>query len=318
MRTLALFLITLGLCLSVAAAATPPFELSEGYRALHNLEFDRAVALFEGEVKREGRNPDAWNHLAHALLYRRLFLAGSGSGEMVGSASFYFRKTAAGMPKEEQARFLEAIERSLALTGERLAAKPEATEALYARGVAYAHRAKFQMLVRRAKLDALRDATRSREAHGRIQELDPAHPDAWLVPGMHEYIASQLPVLARLVARVAGFSGNRERGLAMLEEAVRRGRKTGVEARVLMALVHLREKQPGKALGLMRELSEAFPRNYLYHSEVLLLQARTGERDAALAGLQAMETGRNFSVPDAHLRNLRAAIQRLLENGTRS
>lgn len=315
MRMLAL---TLLLCLAAADARAELPEQSAGYAAFYNLDFDRAIALFERETETNAASPEAWNHLAHGILHRRLYLSGAMASDLVGSSNAFLRRPRVEMPADEEKRFLDAIHRSIDLSNRRLAVRKDDPVALYALGVAHAHRGKYELLCRKARFDALRDANRSRGFHNRLRQVDPANPDALLIPGMHEYIASQLPALVRFLAAMTGFSGNRERGIAMMEEAARRGRKTAVEARLLLALTYNREKQPQRALPLMRELSSAFARNYLYLSEVLLLHARAGQRAEALAGLARLESAEEKFVPEAHLRNLRLAIQRLLGDGAQS
>lgn len=309
------FILLLAAAAALAAAVPPQ---SDGYTAFYNLDYDLAVARFEREVEQQPANPEAWNHLAHALLHRRLFTSGAMSSDLIGSSNLFLRRARVELPEAEQRRFLEAVDKSIELCEERLNRRKDDPAALYAQGVAYAHRGKYHLLVRKANFDALRDANRSRSLHNRLRQVEPDNPDALLIPGMHEYIASQLSPFVRLIAAMAGFSGNKERALKMLDEAARRGNKTGVEARLLLALVYNREKQPARALPLMRELSQAFPRNYLYGSEILLLHARAGQRDQALAGLRRFESGESGAVPETHLRNLRQAIERLLATGARS
>jgi tetratricopeptide (TPR) repeat protein len=315
MRTLALSLL---LCLAAMDAHGELPGLSAGYTAFYNLDFDRAIALFERETETNPASPEAWNHLAHGILHRRLYLSGAMASDLIGSSNAFLRRPRIEMPAAEEKRFLDALQRSLELSNRRLAVRKDDPVALYALGVAHAHRGKYHLLVRKARFDALRDANRSRGFHNRLRKTEPENPDALLIPGMHEYIASHLSPLVRLMAAMAGFSGNRERGIALIEEAARGGRKTAVEARLLLALTYNREKQPERALPLMRELSTAFPRNYLYRSEVLLLHARAGQREEALAGLAQLEAEKENSAPEPHLRNLRQTIERLLGDGTRS
>lgn len=305
-------------CLFLADARAEFPKVSPGYNAFYNLEFDRAVALFERETEANPTSPEAWNHLAHSIFHRRLYLSGAMASDLVGASNAFLRRPRIEMPADEEKRFLAAIQRSIELSSQRLAARKDDPVALYALGVAHAHRGKYHLLFRKAWFDALREANRSRGYHNRLRQVEPENPDALLIPGMHEYIASHLSPLVRWMAAMAGLSGNRERGIGMVEEAARRGQKTGVEARLLLALTFNREKQPERALPLMRELSQAFPRNYLYRGEVLLLHARAGQREQALAGLARLESEESGAVPEAHLRNLRQSIQRLLGDSARS
>ncbi|HRJ19032.1 MAG TPA: tetratricopeptide repeat protein [Bryobacteraceae bacterium] len=291
-------------------AAEVPIQ-SEAYSAFYNLDYDRALALFERETTQNPQDPEAWNHLAHGLLHRRLFLAGGMSSELVSSNESLLKRPKLDMPPDEEKRFIEAVERSMDLCRRRLKVRKDDPVALYALGVAHAHRAKYHLLVRKAHFDALRDGNRSRGHHNRLRQVDPAHPDALLIPGMHEYIASKLSPFVRFMAAMAGFSGNRERAIRLLEESVRRGRKTGVEARLLLALTFHREKLPHRALPLMRDLSTAFPRNYLYRGEVVLLQAHAGERDAAVQNFARLQADTENPVPAPHLLRIKQHLDRL-------
>jgi tetratricopeptide (TPR) repeat protein len=292
------------------APADVPVQ-SEAYNAFYSLDYDRALALFERETTRDPQNPEAWNHLAHCLLHRRLFLSGGMSSELVSSNDSLLKRPKLEMPPDEEKRFIEAVERSMALCRQRLKVRKDDPGALYALGVAHAHRAKYHLLVRKAHFDALRDGNRSRGHHNRLRQVDPAHPDALLIPGMHEYIASKLSPIVRFMAAMAGVSGNRDRAIGLLEESVRRGQKTGVEARLLLALTFHREKQPDRALPLMRDLSTAFPRNYLYRGEVVLLHAHAGERAAAVQGFARLEADTENPVPAPHLLRIKEHLARL-------
>jgi tetratricopeptide (TPR) repeat protein len=298
------------------AAAEVPVQ-SEAYNAFYSLDYDRALALFERETTQAPHNPEAWNHLAHGLLHRRLFLSGGMSSELVSSNESLLKRPRLAMPPAEEKRFIDAVERSMALCRQRLKVTRDDRTALYALGVAHAHRAKYHLLVRKANFDALRDGNRSRSQHNRLRQIDPAHPDALLIPGMHEYIASKLSPFVRFMAAMAGLSGNRERAIGLLEESVRRGQKTGVEARLLLALTFHREKQPDRALPLMRDLSTAFPRNYLYRGEVVLLHAHAGDLDAALQGFARLQADSEHPVPAPHLRRVKEHLDRLVEKGPR-
>lgn len=301
----------------LAVAAVPP--QAEPFSALYNLDYARAMAMFKKATEAQPANPEAWNHLAQAILHRRLFLEGVWQSDLVGRTNPFLRRPKVAMPADEQKRFLAAIERAMQLSRERMARDPDDPVALYALGISHAHRGNFRFLIQKSYFDALRDATRSRNLHNRLRHLDPKHPDALLVPGMHEYINGSLPALVRVLASMTGFRGNKKEGIRLVERAVREGRKTAVEARVMLSIVYAREDQHERAIPLLRELSQAFPRNHLYRSEVILMMARAGQRDDALAALQAMEKLKRDNAPElarmdaGRLKQLREAVEHRLK-----
>lgn len=289
-------------------AALPP--LPEGFLALYSLDHARALELFTRETSDRPDDPEAWNHLAQAILHRALFAAGAlDSAAFTGTNSF-LRRPKVPMSAEDQQKFQAAIERSLALCQERLRKDPEDAACLYASGVAHAHQAQMAMWVRKAWLEALREGSKAREAHEKLSRLDPAAADARLIPGLHEYIAGSLPWYIKGFAFLAGYRGDRRRGIEQMELAVQNGRKTAVEARVMLAVVLRREQQYEKAAALMGELSEAFPKNYLYRIEEIRLLAEAGRGGQARQRLESLAQSGLLS--PGRIEELRNAVDRIL------
>ena len=309
-RLVALLSVSAHLCVPSLRAAVPP--QSEAFRAFYNLEYDRAISLFEKAVAEQPDSPDAWNHLSQAIFSRRLYLEGALQSEFVGKSNSFLRRPKVVMPLDEERRFLDANSRAMRLSLDRLAKDPNDAAALYALGIAYAHSANFRFLCQKAYIDALRDATRARNLHNRLRQVQPGYPDAILIPAMYDYIGGSLPVMVRILASMAGFSGNRSRGIAGLQRAVLEGKKTGVEARVLLCLVYNREGKPAMAVPLMAELVEAFPRNYLYRSESVLLLARAGRKAEALRAVEGIEQMKRDGAPELASMDL-AKVKRLRE-----
>jgi len=67
--------------------------------------------------------------------------------------------------------------------------------------------------------DALRDATAARRDCSRVTELDPSNYDARLVQGVYDYAVGSLPLTWRVMGFLAGFHGDKDRGMQTVEEA---------------------------------------------------------------------------------------------------
>ena len=72
-------------------------------------------------------------------------------------------------------------------------------------------------------------------------DLDPSRKDAGLIVGMYRYAVSSLSLPSRLMARLAGFGGGRDRGLRMVEEAAALSERRADE-RALHADRHLQPR----------------------------------------------------------------------------
>lgn len=269
-------------------AAVPP--VPEGFQALYSLDYARALQIFEREAEQRPDDPEAWNHLAQTLLQRALFAANALDSSAFEAGSPFLKRPRVPISEPDLARFNEAIRRSLALCDVRLRQNPRDGACLYASGVAHAHQAQLALWVKKSWREALREGTRSRQAHEKLMRLEPDLADAFLIPGLHEYIAGSLPWYVKALAFLAGYHGDRRIGIQQMERAVAQGRKTAVEARVLLSVVLRREKEYARAAALMGELAAAFPANHLYRREEILLLAEAGRGEQArrrLGELQA-------------------------------
>lgn len=291
---------------AVTLAAGGVGPQGEGFTALYNLDFERALAVFEKERAAQPEDPETWNHIAQVLLHRRLY-AGGALDSSAFAGNRFLKRPKVEMPAGEQRQFDEATGRAMEICERRLAADPKDGGALYALGVAYAHRAQRALLVKKAYWEALREGAKGREAHERLERASPGDPDALLIPGLHEYVAGSLPWFLRGVVLLAGLRGDKARGIQRLEEAAARGRRTAVEARVMLAVVYRREKEYGRAAALMGALSEAFPRNHLYRAEEILLLAEAGQKARALE--QAGRLGRTGLVSVGKIEELRKSVE---------
>jgi len=262
--------------LAVAALALPMMfagSLHEtvaaqpGFTHFYNLEYDEALAEFSAEAERAPSNPDVYNHIAQTILYREMYRAGMLSSDFFGGTKFVHQPKLP-LSEADENRFHDSLNRAIGLCQERLAAKPEDTGALYSLGVAYGLRGNYLFIVKKAWVDALKDVSEARKLHRRVTELDPGLVDAKLTQGVNDYIVGSLPLRWKLFGFLGGFRGDKQRGIRTLTEVATQGRINRADAMLLLAAVYLREKQPGDAVPVLKELTEEFPKNPLLKMEL--------------------------------------------------
>jgi tetratricopeptide (TPR) repeat protein len=289
----------LGLLLCVLSF--PAFAASElesrGFDHFYNLEFDQAIEIFLQATRKEPDNPQAHNHLAQAVLYREMLRSGALESELVTGNNPFLRRGKLKVSEEDHQRFESAIAKSLELTAAALAKNPNDTEALYAQGVAYGLRGNYQFLVRKAWSDALKDATAARKAHDRLSRLKPDMADARLLEGVHDYVVGSLPWTYKMLGFLIGFRGDREGGIRTLEMVAQKGIKNRNDAKILLGVVYRRERQPAKAVALIRELLKEYPRNYLLRLELVQMYADLGDKEKALVELRNIESLKRSGTP---------------------
>jgi tetratricopeptide (TPR) repeat protein len=134
-------------------------------------------------------------------------------------------------------------------------------------------------------LGAFRAAREAYDEEEQVLVLDPRRKDAGLTVGTYRYIVSALAMPIRVMAYVAGFGGDKERGLHMIEDAAAYAGDNQEDARFALLLMYNREKRFDDALKVLGTLRERYPRNRLVWLETgstLLRAGRAAEADRIL------------------------------------
>lgn len=283
--------------LAMLAGRFPDPLVEKGFEHFYNLEYDEAIVVFRQYIARRPQEPRGYNHLAQSILYREMLRTGALETELVSGNNPFLRRPKMNPTPEDQKEFEDAIQRAMELSQARLKENPRDTQALYTLGVAHGLRANYNFLVRKAWMDALRDATQARKLHNRVTELDPSFVDARLVQGVHEYVVGSLPWHWRTLGFLVGFRGNKQTGIRILQEVAEKGDVNRLDAKVLLCAIYRRERKPELAVPLIRELIAAFPRNYLLYFELAQMYSDLGDKQQALEALARLEELRKSGAP---------------------
>jgi len=296
MRALAVWALLPALAVGQSALVEDQ-QAEPGYKHFYNLEFPEALAEFRAEVVKYPNSPDAYNHVAHTILYREMFRSGALESELVTGSNPFLRRAGLNPSKQDDQEFQDSINRALALCGARLQANPNDVQALYSEGVSYGLRGNYYFLVRKAYTDALRDATAARKAHIRVTELDPNFNDARLVQGVYDYVLGSLSPAWRMLGFFAGFRGDRERGIETLQQVAKLGRANRVDAEILLCAVYRRERRAKEAVPLLSDLIRRFPENFLLRLELVQMYGDLGEKDKALEVIREVDRLKRAKTP---------------------
>jgi tetratricopeptide (TPR) repeat protein len=266
----------------------------------YNMDYDRATQEFEKIVEKHPNDPFAVNHLLTAVLMYDLYdTGGMNTGDYTNDS--FIGRTPRPTKPEVKERIKALARRAEDLEEQQLKANPKDVDALYCRGVSRAQFSVYTGLVERAWFSALRNAVGARHDHERVLELDPNYVDAKLVVGTHNYVIGHLPWSVKVAAALAGLSGSSEKGLAYLREVAKSDGENAVDAKVVLTLFLRREHLYDEALGYMNELSEKYPRNHLFLTEVANLQ-RAADRlpEAEAAYRKVWQNGREGKYGNLH------------------
>ena len=286
-----------------------------GIEALYNLDYDKAQKDFKEITSRFPNHPAGYQLQAAGVWAKTLYESRRLQGSLYSSESFYSSGDDKVDPKIVT-EFRNLTREAKRLSEAKLKQDPKNIDALNFLAATEGLKASFEEAVERRHYAALKDGNDAVNSHREVLKLDPTYVDAQLTIGLYEYVVGSLPLPIKLVAGIGGFRGSKKRGLTLLEQVASGGKWSKDDAKTLLMLLYTREKRFADVVKITRELSEKYPRNYLYRLETadalvsLAAQKRKANdtTGAAQAEKEAFATFddllRNRAVRDASTRAL--------------
>src|ERR1700682_5009313 len=252
-------------------AGSPSFttvpELSAGFDLLYQQKFAEAR---EGFANWESRNPQ---QLCDDVAVAASYLFEELSRQGVLTSDFFlnekkFLHGIDGSPDPGRMRhFHDAVARACELARERQKTNPKDGEALLALTLAAGMESDAESILQKKHLAGLK---RMKKANGYAKQLLEQHPDAtdaYIAPGIANYIIGCQSGGSRFALWFGGIHGDKKLGMEQVAKTAENGRYLRPFAKIILALAARREKQDALAQRLFRELSEQYPDNQLFASE---------------------------------------------------
>ena len=261
-------------------------EVRDAFAAFYDMDYDPALAAFSEVAAQNPDSPIATDYVLDATLFRELNRLDLLDTTFYANDGFLSGKhTVVNDPAFAQ-QMLTLSDKAIAQAGTLLAKNPKDVDALYARGWARSLEATYLALAERSFPAALRLAVSAKNDNEDVLRIDPNYIDANLVVGTYEYVVGALPLSFRLLIGIAGVTGSKEKGLAMLQLTAQHGVHTSVEARTCMMLFLRREAKYPQAEAIAETLAQEYPHDYLFQLEVANLEKDAGEGPKAIASYE--------------------------------
>ena len=269
---------------------------AEGYEALYNLDYEGARRRFQQMVELAPDNPAGAQCLASSLWLQQLNQAWELKATLYSTSAYTDSKARSNRAQTEE--FRKWIRQARQLSEARLRKNPRDVEALYFLGAAEGLDAAYTAAVERKFMAAFRTAGSSVDHHREVLKLAPDFHDAELTIGLQSYIVGALPLPTKMLVATMGVRGSKKRGLETLERVATEGQWARDVARVLLIDLYKREKRWEDSFKVARQLSEKYPRNYLFKlqmadaltSQIVMLRKNKTRSDAEEKELQNIFT----------------------------
>ncbi len=268
----ALAVLLLGVGLGLQARNTPDTQLDSGFHRLYNLDFSGAQQEFAAYQQQRTDDPMGPVSQAAGLLFQELNRLGVLESQFfVHDSKFKARPQPPADPAMRR-QFNQALAQGEALARSRLSRQPNSPDTLLALTLVYGLRADYAALIDKSNMEALHHTRDATQTANRLLAICPSCYDAYVATGISNYLVGSLSAPARLILRIGGYAGDKERGMEELRLAAEHGRYLAPFARILLAIAYQREHRPQQARRELSQLHEQFPQNDLITRELARLQ----------------------------------------------
>ena len=251
--------------------ASPAFttvpELSAGFDLLYEQRFAEAREVFTSWESRNPDEPFGEVAIAASYLYEELDRQGVLTSNFFLDEKKFLRGVDGNPDSQRMGHFQEALAQARQLAQDRLHGNPQDDEGLFALTLAAGMESDALSILEKKHLEALK---RMKEANKYAKQLLARRPDAadaYVAPGIANYIVGSLNTGSRFVLWFGGIHGDKRLGMAQVAKTAEQGRYLQPFAKIVLALAARRENQIRLAQRLLRELKDQYPNSVLFASE---------------------------------------------------
>ena len=264
-----------------SAAFTAVPELTAGFDLLYEQKFTEAREAFASWESRNPEDPFGEVAVAASYLFEELYLQGVLTSDFFLNEKKFLHGIDGRPDPERMGHFHEALAQASQLARERQKANPKDGEALFALTLAAGMESDAESILQKRHMSALK---RMKEANEYAKPLLAQHPeaaDAYIAPGIANYIVGSQSAGSRFALWLGGIHGDKKLGMEQIAKTAENGCYLRPFAKIMLALAARREKQDALAQNLLRQLSQQYPANALFASEYAKAMAQSNLASAA-------------------------------------
>lgn len=248
--------------------------IAQALDRMYRLQFPAAHELLNRYIAGHPSDPLGYSMRAAAYLFSELDRLRILEGEFFANDKRIIERK--GMKPDPAIRtaFYQTIQKARELAATQLAQKPRDENALFASCLAAGLQGDYMALVEKRQLASLTYAKEAQSHAVKLLDGNSRFYDAYLTMGITEYLLGSVPFFVKWFVRFEKAEGSKSVAVRNLEMVAKQGRYFGPFARVLLSIVHMREKRPDLAEMYLSGLAREYPENPLYPHELKRLRER--------------------------------------------
>src|SRR6516162_4240497 len=242
-------------------------EISRGFDLLYQQRFAQARETFADWESRNPEEPFGEVAVAASYLFEELYQQNVLTSDFFLDEKKFLNGIDSEPNPERISHFREALAHSQQLARDRLKTNPNDGDALFVLTLAAGMEADDLSILEKKHLEALKRMKEGNKYAEQLLALHPEATDAYIAPGIANYIIGSQSAGSRFVLRFGGIHGDKKLGMEQVAKTAESGRYLRPFAKIILALAARREHQTLLAQRLLRELKEQYPGNALFVSE---------------------------------------------------
>ncbi len=273
---------------ALPALAEPPVgerpapEIDQAFARMYNTDFPGAHALLDHYISAQPSDPMGYAVRASAYLFSELYRLGILESEFFADDKRIIEKKKLVPDPDVRQKLFRTIEDAQGRATKILGSNPNDQNALFAMAVSQGVTMDYTALVEKRQMSSLSSARRANNYAQQLLKVNPQFYDAYLTTGLNEYLIGSLPFYVRWFVHFDGVNGSKDTGIQSLQLVARSGHYLRPFAKILLAMVYLREKQPHETQILLASLTSEYPENQLLRKELAKVAEQIGHGGAAL------------------------------------
>jgi hypothetical protein len=258
----------------------PAPEIDQAFVRMYNTDFHGAHALLDRYIAAQPSDPLGYAVRSSAYLFSELYRLGILESEFFADDKRIIEKKKLVPDADVRQKLFRTIDESQARAAKILSSNPNDQNALFAMAITQGVTMDYTALVEKRQLSSLSSARRANSYAQRLLKINPQFYDAYLTTGLNEYLIGSLPFYLRWFVHFDGVNGSKDTGIQNLQLVARSGHYLRPFAKILLAMVYLREKQPHETENLLAGLTSEYPENSLLKKELAKVAAQIGHGGA--------------------------------------
>ncbi len=235
---------------------------------MYNADFDSADREMDTYISAQPEDPLGYSFRAASYIFRELDRLKILEGEFFASNKKLMDEKKLKPDPSLKIKIFAALETSRQKAEMVLAKNANERFALFAMTLNAGLTTDYIGLIEKRQLGSLSHAKESQSWAVRLLKVDPSFVDANLTTGLTEYLLGSVPFFVKWFVRFEEAEGSKPIAVQRLTEVAQRGRYLAPFAKILLAVIDLREKRPRSAEMRLMELCRDFPENPLFAKEL--------------------------------------------------